>query len=165
MAAPVRPPPPAPQRPAPEPPPALAADLPPAARYRLLLDALPPISRATLADNAAFLTFSDGRLTLAVRSVLGQTRVRNELNDLDIGAYFPGFRVADVRIDMNAGRTGNERRTAGEDKRVADAVAAAEASPILKRLVTCFAGKVESIVPVGDVPRDMNMPELESDDE
>ncbi len=100
-----------------------------------------------------------------MRSVLGQTRVRNELNDLDIGSWFPGFRVVDVRIDTTAGRTGSERRSAAEERRQSDAVAAAEASPVLKRLLATFAARVESIVPMGEAPRDMNMPEMESEDE
>jgi len=142
----------------------LPASLVPLARYRALLDALPPILRATLADNAAFLSFTDGRLGLAVRSVLGQTRVRDVLGDLELERYFPGFRAVDVRVD-SAGRTGNERRTAAEERRQTDAVEAAKASAVVQRLVTAFAGRVESIVPVGEPLRDMNMPEMESDDE
>ena len=150
-----------PSNPAAEPEPAA---LSPLARYRALLDALPPIPRATLADNAAFLSFTDGRISLAVRSVLGQTRVRDVLGDIELDRYFPGFRAVDVRVD-GAGRTGHERRSAAEERRQADAVQAAQRSAVVQRLVTAFAGRIESIVPVGERLRDMNLPDTESDDE
>lgn len=158
-------PPPVAPAPEPAPPPVLAPDLTPLGRYRAMLEALTPILRATLADNAAFLGYSDGRLSVAVRSVLAQRRVQDVLRDLEIGEFFPGFRAAEVRVDADAGRTGNERRSAAEEARRADARAAADASPLLKRLVAALEATVESVVPVGEAPRDMNLPDVESDDE
>lgn len=142
-----------------------AADLSPSARYRSMVDSLLPISRVTLVENAAFLSFVEGKLTLAVRSLITQTMVRETLRDVELGRFFNDFRQLDVRIDAGAGKTGGERRSAFEDQQQAQAVAAANASPLLKKLVAALNARVESIVPVGGVPQDMSAPELEPEDE
>ncbi len=145
--------------------PPIAADLSPLARYRAMLEELTPILRATLADNAAFLAFADGRLSIAVRSVLSQRRVQDVLREIELGRYFAGFRSVEVKVDAEAGRTGSERRSAAEEQRRADALAASESSALLRRLVSALDATVESVLPVGEAPRDMNMPDLELEDE
>ncbi len=145
--------------------PAIPEDLSPVARYRAMLEELSPILRATLADNAAFLAFSEGRLSIAVRSVLSQRRVQDVLREIELGRYFQGFRAVEVKVDAEAGRTGSERRSAAEEQRRADALAASASSALLRRLVTALDATVESVLPVGEAPRDMNMPDLEMEDE
>ncbi len=142
-----------------------AAPKSPAASWRGLLDALAPLERVTIQENAAFLGYVDGRLALAVRTVLSESHVRKTLRNVEFYKYFDGFRALDVRIDADAGRTGGERRSAAEDQQRADANARASASPLLKRLVASFGARIETIVPIGAPMQDMTGAETESDDE
>ena len=130
-----------------------------------MLDSLLPISRVTLVENAAFISFVQGKLTLAVRSMITQTMVRETLRDVEVGRFFEDFRQIEVRVDSGAGVTGGERRSAFDERQQALAVAAAKASPLLNKLVAALNARIESIVPTTGAPQDMSAPETEPEDE
>jgi hypothetical protein len=116
----------------------------PSVAWRMALDPLGPHVKVLVEENAAFGGFEGGTLTLVVRSEMWRTRVRERLQELDFTRMLPGFRRLEVRLG-DEGRTGREVRSEAEQRRLEAARAAVEGSPLVKRLLAAFGGKIESI--------------------
>jgi hypothetical protein len=134
-----------PVEPAPtEPPP---GTYPPAVAFRRATNTLAAHSRVIVDENAAFLAYEGGLLSVAVRTERWLPPVRERLRDVDFTRFFVGFRNVEVVVD-GAGRTGREVRAVVDEKRRAEARAAADASAALRRVLATFGGELESVEPI-----------------
>jgi hypothetical protein len=112
------------------------------------LGGLGPMSRVLVEEHAAFVSFTNGVLTLGVRNERHLHKVREHLRDADFGAALPGFRNVLVTL-TEEGRTGKEARSQWDEKRRREAQEAADRSDALARLKAAFGGVVESVEPDG----------------
>jgi hypothetical protein len=119
--------------------------------WRAALSGLTVLNRTLVEDHAAFVRFTDGILVLAARSERLAGQVRERVREADFASHLPGFRNVEVVCD-DAGRTGNEARALGDERRRAQARAAAEASPALARVRAAFDAVLESVEPLSEEP-------------
>jgi hypothetical protein len=134
--------------------------VPPASAWREALATLSPLNRTLVEDHAAFVRFKDGILVLAARSERLAGQIRERVREADFATHLPGFRNVEVVCD-DVGRTGNEARAVGDERRRAEARAAAEASPALARVRAAFGAVLESVEPLSEAPA---APIFEEDD-
>lgn len=138
----------------PAPPPVDPRTLPPSQAWRLALASLSPLSRVLVEDNAAFQRYADGKLVLAARSERLAGQVRERVREAEFGRCLAGFRNVEVLVD-EGGRTGNEARAAGDEKRRAQARAAAEASPLVKQLCAAFGATLDTVEVLSEAPPEL----------
>jgi hypothetical protein len=120
---------------------------PPQIAWRRAVGGLPAHSRVIVDENAAFVSYEVGVLTLAVRAERWLGPVRERLRDVDFTRALEGFRNVEV-IVAGAGRTGREVRAVVDERRRADARAAAQASDAVKRILATFGGELEAVEPL-----------------
>ncbi len=138
----------------PAPPPVDPRTLPPSQAWRHALASLSPLSRVLVEDNAAFQRYADGKLVLAARSERLAGQVRERVREAEFGRCLAGFRNVEVLVD-EGGRTGNEARAAGDEKRRAQARAAAEASPLVKQLCAAFGATLDTVEVLSEAPPEL----------
>ncbi|MFZ5481368.1 MAG: hypothetical protein ACOZNI_31700 [Myxococcota bacterium] len=131
------------EAPPPEPP---KPPRPPQQAWRDGLAPLGPMDRTRVSEHAAFVSFTEGVLTLGVRQEHHLPRIREALREADFGAALPGFRNVVVSL-TEEGRTGKEARVQFEEKRMREAREAADRSEAVKRVIGAFAATLESVEP------------------
>lgn len=129
--------------PAPEPPPRPPED--PAEAWKWALRSLNAHQQVLVTENAAYVSFAGGTLTLVVRVERWRPILQEHLADVDFPSALPGFRRLEIRCSEDEGRTGREARSIEEAARYQAAVEAVERSPLVKRLVDALAGRVDVI--------------------
>jgi hypothetical protein len=120
---------------------------PPQIAWRRAVGGLPAHSRVIVDENAAFVGYEAGVLTLAVRAERWLGPVRERVRDVDFTRVLEGFRNVEV-IVAGTGRTGREVRAVVDERRRVDARAAAQASDAVKRILATFGGELESVEPL-----------------
>ncbi|HND31405.1 MAG TPA: hypothetical protein PLA94_15495, partial [Myxococcota bacterium] len=82
-------------------------------------------------EDAAFLGYQGGVLSLGVRSARSKSLVESSIKDVDFAPWFPGFQSWSVREDQS-GKTGRERQRELDSGRKAAAMAAARDNSAVK---------------------------------
>jgi hypothetical protein len=112
-----------------------------------VLSQLAAVPRATIEQDAAFVSYNGAVLTLGVRSPAKLNLIRETLRNADFTTCLPGFRNVDVIVDTSSGQTGREIKRAFDEKRREEAKIAAAESATVKRVLAMFGGEVESVEP------------------
>jgi hypothetical protein len=121
--------------------------------WRRALASLSSFNRTAVEDNAGLESYEGGTVRVVVRSERQRGIVREKLKEVDFSAFFQAFQRLDVSVSQG-GRVGRELRAEADDKRREDARRAAEASPVLKRLIDTFGARIEAVEPLGKPPAD-----------
>lgn len=95
-----------------------------------------------LLQDAAFLSFQDGVLTLAVRSERNKRMVEGSAADVEFALWFPGFRQLSIRVEAT-GQTGIERQQQQNSERRQLARQAARDSAAVKTFAELMGATLE----------------------
>lgn len=127
-----------------------------------LLRAALALSQGTVLHEVAFpIAIKDGLFQIAVKQDTWRAKVRDSLGRVDLAAVLPGIRRVEVEVAPQ-GQTGRERRTEAEEGRRREARAAAEASPVIRKLLKVFDAEIENVEAL--VPPDgEGLPVVEAD--